>query len=373
MARGKLITPSLAARAAHAELVRQSAAVNEARAEPFLEGAVLAAEQVQDVRIAVLERPAELTATQFWTEVAITIIVDSNLASKLLSAATKAIFKPIVRINALFRVLPKSQLGRELSYAAKLADEVGMSGRSVIRNGILGLPGTASPDALKLYHSGVQLLVTSGSKLDIAKAAVKVVNQVARPKNQPRSNRPLGGPDSAGVAVLHSAMEYAAATRLGIRFAHAAIERVVWTTDSYDDLTAIANEVDWGDLTDPKESDAFQAGLTVIRKEATRFFEALIWSRMYAFSVANRPGAVNNPRISSNTTYPFPDVKPDLQNYWHDRFQSDADAYAITSGAPVQSGTFSDALRLLRYFAALSEAVDKYGMGIGRKTLLVTP
>ena len=377
MAAVRQAVPPLATLAAFAALVRQSAAVNEARVDPILEGAVLAAEQVQDVRIAIVEQQPELTATDFWTEVAITVIIDSNLASKLLSAAAKMIFRPIVRSNALFLALPKSEIGRQLAATAKEFEAVFPgSGRSVLREGSKKLPGTASTDALKLYHSSLRLFATQASKLDYAKAAVKVANQVARPKNRPRSIRRLGAPDSAGVAVLHSAMEYAAATRLGIRFTHAELERAAWSATSFDDLAALKLVVDWDDLSDPDEKDAFDAGLTTLRREVARFVEALIWSRMYAFSVGdlNRPGSVDNPPTTGQEgKTPFTTIKATLQDYWYDRFQPDADAYATSLGKQLANGRLAAALRLRVYFAAISYAVEKAGISLGRQALNPAP
>jgi hypothetical protein len=100
--------PSLPARANYIRLVRQSEAVTEARTDPFLDGAVLAAEQVQDVRISVLETPKAVTASEFWTEVAITLVVESNLAGKLVSLVAKQTLGKLIRLNAVFYALPKS-------------------------------------------------------------------------------------------------------------------------------------------------------------------------------------------------------------------------------------------------------------------------
>ena len=58
-----------------AALVRQSAAIDEARLDAFLDGAVIAAEQVQDTRLTVLEQPAELSATDLWVEIAIGLMI----------------------------------------------------------------------------------------------------------------------------------------------------------------------------------------------------------------------------------------------------------------------------------------------------------
>jgi hypothetical protein len=364
----------LATRALFVEQVRQSAAVQEARADVLLEGAMLAAEQVQDVRIAVLEEPTEMTATEFWVEVALTVIIESNLASKLLAATTKKIFTPVVRSNALFLLLPKSAQGRELAAAGKVFEEVAGSGRSVLRDGIAKLPGTASKDSLKLYHAAIQQLVTASSQVDLAKTAVKVTNQVARAKNRPRANRPLAASDSAGVAVLHGALEYASATRLGIRFALAGLERAVWTATRFDDLAAVGVVVDWEDLTDPQERETFSQGLAVLRKETARFLEALIWGRMYGFADAQRqPGVTSNPAIGSDATAPFTGVKKPLQTYWRDRFQADADAYAVTLGQTVVPAPVADAVRLRTYFGAVSAAVNKAGLDLGRQALLPAP
>jgi hypothetical protein len=211
-----------------------------------------------------------VTGAEFWTELAITVLIDSNLASKLLSAVTKQVFTRVIRSNALFQILPKSELGKALAAAATDVEEIvgRATARSVIKEGLANLPGTASKEALKLYSPTLQVFATQARKLsglDYSKAAVKVANQARQAKNRPRSNRPLGAPDSAGVAVLHSALEYAAATRLGIRFSHAGIERAVWTTPIFDDLLAILSVVDWDDLTDADERDAFSGGLTLLR------------------------------------------------------------------------------------------------------------
>ncbi len=146
----------------------------------------------------------------------------------------------------------------------------------------------------------------------------------------------------------------------------------MWSTTSFDDLAALAVVVDWDDLTDPEGREDFSEGLIVVRREVARFLEALIWSRMYAFSAGDRPGAGYNPPIAGQTGKPpFTTIKPPLQDYWRDRFQPDADAYTTTRGQPLGAGPVDAALRLRKYLAAISYAVEKAGIGLGRQTLIV--
>jgi hypothetical protein len=59
--------------------------------------------------------------------------------------------------------------------------------------------------------------------------------------------------------------------------------------------------------------------------------------------------------------------------YWRDRFQADADAYAVTLGQTVVTAGVADAVRLRTYFGAVSAAVNKAGLDLGRQALLPAP
>ena len=361
-------------------LVRQSAAVDEARLDTFLDGAVVAAEQVQDTRLNLLEQPAEVSAADVWVEISIGLLIDSKLISKALSLVARNLFGGVVRSNAVFLALPKSASGKELS---KVSKQIASTAPDFIRrgdvltHGFRSLPGTASKESLRLYHASIQLLVNGGSELDIAQAAVKAVN--TRAKTAPRSNAPLAATDSAGVAVLSAALDYAAATRLGIRFRAARIEAALRQGATLEELALIAEAVDFDPLEEPGPGSTLALSLSEARAQTTLFMEALIWSRMYGFSFADIriPKSVNNPQLSgTDPEKPFvetPGVGPGkaLQQYWLRRFQAEAARYAVEQlkqTPPLSDAPMPSAQRLLRYFAAISVEVDKQGVVPGALT-----
>ncbi|MCV0388010.1 MAG: hypothetical protein K5821_16780, partial [Nitrobacter sp.] len=138
-------TPRLSERDDLAErlvlLIRESAAVEEARLDILLDASILAAEQVQDVRLNVLETPAEVTGWQLWSQAAVVFLLESNLVGKALNTLTRAIVGKAVRTNTLFLALPKSESGKELAFFAKYV--YGGARGQVLRKGVpdLKLPG----------------------------------------------------------------------------------------------------------------------------------------------------------------------------------------------------------------------------------------
>jgi hypothetical protein len=342
-------------------LIRQSAAVQEARADVLLDGAVLAAEQVQDVRLNVLETPAQVSGWSIWAEVALTFLLESNIPGKVLSELSRRIVGQLVKTNTVFLALPKSISGRELAATAKALSGGSMS--RVLQQGlpVLKLPGLSSKDALKLYHSSIQLFVTKGSDgyTEFLNAAIKAANE-KRKAPKPSTADPIPVSDSAAVEVLSAAQDYARASRLGIRFRHAALESYVRRGAEPNSLAIVAEAVGWDPLTDEgKEREMLS--LTAARNKYRLLLEALIWSRMYDFREAP-PSQTSNPMILQNQDS-FQGISDELQQYWRGRFQEAADQYAAIQGKTVSDKTLS--LQLRRYFAAISYEVTRQASGGG--------
>jgi hypothetical protein len=344
-------------------LVRQSAAVQEARVDAFLDGATLAAEQVQDVRLQVLETPAQVRGWELWVEFAL-LLLETNLVSKAIALASRTIFIPMVRSNRLFLALPKSAAGKELVKLSKNLPGVQFRAttKSVLSSGALGLPGTASPDSLKLYHGSIQAIVRLGSEAglsgaDLIKDAAKLEGERRRRRTAPPSGGSLPLGDSAGVVVLSAAQDYARATRLGIQIRHARIESFVRREATPADLAVVVDALGWDPLGEPGEQ--LTLSLADLRDNYRLLLEALIWARLYGFSATQ-------PRIDVNASPdepPFIGIKEQLQDYWQRRFQALADAYQPVR--PVLPGRVADAQRLRRYFAAISTELQKVGLQQG--------
>jgi hypothetical protein len=351
--------------------VRQSAAVQEARLDSFLDGAILAAEQVQDVRIAVLEQPAELEGWKFWLDIAITLALESNLAGKLVNQLTKALFTPVVRSNALFLLLPKSPAGQDLVKVAKarsIPRRKGASPRytfdSVLKEGTRKLPGTASKESLKLYGASVQAFVNWTADLDLGNAVAQAANK-ARESGRPRRNDPLVVTNSAGVNILTQAQDYARASQLGVRIRHARFEAFVRGEAALPDLATIVEGVDWQALPREDSSETLGPSLAELRSKYALLLEALIWARLHGFALKNpqnRAGA-GVPRLAASEEQPYPDVNRQLQDYWFSRFRQPVAAFVQERGGQLSPGRTEMAIRLRQYLAALSLETQKLGLG----------
>lgn len=342
-------------------LIRQSAAVQEARMDILLDATVLAAEQVQDVRLVVLETPAEVSGWELWGEIALGFLLDTKLAGKLLGLLTRKLIGQAVRTNTLFSVLPRSESGKELAFYAKYAFRD--RARRVVREGIpeLKLPGLSDKDGLSLYNASLQMFVAKGSGTldDFANAALKAAN-ARRKAGPPRTSDPIPVADSAGVTVLSAAQDYARATRLGIRFRHAALESYVRRGASPASLALVAETVGWDGL-DDGEQQAELMDLTTARNKYRLLLEALIWARLYDFTEAP-PSPRSNPVVLANQDL-FHGPSGNLQKYWRARFQPLADQYLASKGATVVPGDNTQSLRLRKYFAAVSYQVTQQSQG----------
>jgi hypothetical protein len=350
--------------------VRQSAAVQEARIDAFLDGAILAAEQVQDVRIAVLEQPAELEGWKFWLDIAITLALESNLAGKLVNQLTKALFTPVVRSNALFLLLPKSQAGQDLVKVAKARSVPGRKGASprytfdsVLKEGTRKLPGTASKESLKLYGASVRAIVNWTADLDFGNAVAQAANK-ARESGRPRRNDPLVVTNSPGVSILTQAQDYARASRLAIRIRHARFEAFVRSEAALPDLATIVEGVDWQALPSEDAADTLGPSLAELRSKYALLLEELIWARLHGFALKNpqdRAGA-GVPRVRADEDQPYPDVNRQLQNYWFSRFRESVAAFTQQKGGQLSPGRTELAIRLRQYLAELSSQTQKLGL-----------
>jgi hypothetical protein len=339
--------------------VRNSAAVQEARTETFLDAAILAALQVHDVRLQALETPAEVTGWEFFGDLLLTLILESNVIGMALKGITKTIFKSVLRTNAVFRALPKSPRGHDLLLRARAGArawahqyQATPAESHAFQRDVIKLGGLSSENPLPLYHRSIRELVEFGSDEGVISAGAKTVVQFAR------SPKPWAEParvtDSATVAVVSFAQDYARATRLGIRITHATIESYIRRgAFTLDQLVTLVEAVGWEPLTDA-HFDERTLRLADLRNEYALLFEALIWARMYGFSESP-----DFPPLLQREDA-FDRVNEYVQTYWRRRFQTAADDYLVNvKGATVVRNDTTQSLRLRRYFAALSLELTK--------------
>src|SRR5262249_13271074 len=109
-----LKTPTPAEIEAAVAFIRQSAARQMELGHAIMDGAILAAEQVQDKRLGLLEQGPEVSGWDILLDFAMVFVLESPLAGKILQAVTVKALAPRIRANPLAQAnaLPVAALPR---------------------------------------------------------------------------------------------------------------------------------------------------------------------------------------------------------------------------------------------------------------------
>ena len=325
-----------------------AAAVQQERIQALLDGAVLAAEQVQDKRIEMLERGPEVSGSDVFMEFAITLILESPLAAALLKGITKAIFSPVIR-----RRIVETEL-RALSL--RRASNLGLGKWSNIASRLKAadlaeIEVKRLSEELKSLHESFKSLGT-GSWRDYTIGAVKGI----RAANSLAGNdQPSSDPsDTPGVRVLSVAQTYAANHRMAARIQSADFEFWLRTrVFAVEDARAVYA---WS---------ALDVGLEGVRDEAKRYYEVLIWSLLLWQQAKNyRQGltkrSVTAPeQVFGNLTDHVPAA---LLQYWLYRFTDPKTAkpFARTEALRAGGKTYERAVpALAQYMQDLARQGEK--------------
>lgn len=353
-------------------LIRQSCAIQLARVDAFLEGAELAAEQVQDIRIQKLETPPPVSGWEYFGEVLLTLFLDSTVGGKVLASLAKRIFTPVLKQWFIFMALPDAFLGPDGKDLKKRAQEVARLMSQPTRFSYGTLPGIPARLTLKTVITrqlgkklGSEDVKIYGDSLeavfrgtpDAQKNLVALGKAIRTAKDKPKPTAPamFSASDSTGVTILSAVQNYASLVRLGIQISHARFEKLVRGKNVMPaELGYVIDAFGWEDL---KLDDAGGQGISVdlvdIRSRYKMVIEALIWARLYGFDKARRV-----PDIVNRTYWHVPDT---LRDYWFARFADAVDAWNKDQGWYAYRGYFQNlsgeekALKLRDYFWHLNE------------------
>lgn len=379
-------------------LIRQSCYVQLARVDAYLNGVTLAAEQVQDKRIQLLETPPEVSGWEFFGNILLTFTLESTLGGKLLAAVTKRIFTPILRQNFVFMALPKSPYGVELKRQAqrlarmnapppvRVSGGPGRPSVPILRTGreseavtistVLqkgaGGPGLEAlgRENVQIYNASLEAIVqgTERAQVNLAAAAKATREAIQRPGPAPALS--LGATDSSGVTILAAAQHYASLTRLGVQVRHARFERLVRGQALLPaDLAVLADIFEWEDLELDISGQRISCNLSDIRARYKILFEAVIWVRLYGFDATRK-----TPTLYVNKAE-FAGIPKALSDYWRKRFAISIDAW--NEATRRFAGRFTDlpeqnqAFFLQAYFWAISKELPQ--IREGELTQRVTP
>lgn len=285
------------------EYLHRSEQIQIERLQCIADGAQLAAEQVQDVRLDLLEQGPEVSTQAVIIDLFIGLLLDSSLPGILVKSFANAVSKPMVRRNLLL-------LSGEKRKAAAL-----------LKSPFLTLPTSGSG---KIHYKMVidQLLARQLKADEYLKAADRWRAVAVIASNSDRSkdatafmkagykgykskldSKPLRiDGDTPGVSLLASVQEFMSTSRLVIKFQYQRMETMVkiggMTGSDAREFLRLA------------EFEPIEGSLKAIRDRCKLLFEGIIWAGLFKFDANNRK--LRNDRLNG--------IDKRLTDYWLQRF-----------------------------------------------------
>jgi hypothetical protein len=333
--------------------VRQYAFLQVERTQAFVDGAILAAEQVQDKRLDLLEQGPELTVTEVIFDILLTIALESTIAGKVLAGITKKLLKTALSSVRVFSVLPKfalSERGQNIKWLSQLMKVRG--GKQVARNTIKKFLTPSNELTIAQYNRTLQVLYQGGSNVEQNLAAVAKGAKASYPLTQ---SRILTVGDSVSVSILSAAQVYACQQRLAIFLSHSTFE--MWLRLDLVDIE------DMEMLCKSEITDEEATSINTLRDQYKLLFEAAIWTKLFGLDTDETKVLVNQGELFG--------VPNKHLNYWLDRFINPQTGKQFSQGSGNQTNKVTE---LKKYFINIAETYKKVKKSIGDDGIqLITP
>ncbi|HEX9392008.1 MAG TPA: hypothetical protein VF928_11910 [Usitatibacteraceae bacterium] len=328
---------------------------------------MLAAQQVNEVRLNALEAPKEVGWDNIAFEFVLGFVINSSFMEKLSAKFFQKIYGSILSSQLALKVLPKSLFG---TAAAKIAakstgsifqaaagkphfDALGEAERVLaqeLRKYVNLNPATK--ETLKLYASGINELVAESKN---ASAIVKAVKDGAK-KGPPKKVPELSATDGASVVVMEHFASAARAQRLHIESLHNQYELIARTLPLREETIIQIDQM--FDLNAIVDSGKEAFNLDQITSGMRIRLEAMIWAIHLGFS-----RELKIPDISPNSITDYDVFRPSIDGkivrYLFTRFGPLVEAYHRQRGDRVSMSeretTTSRANALRNYFWAIGD------------------
>jgi hypothetical protein len=340
--------------------------------------ALLAAQQVTEIRLRILETPKEVGWGDIAFEFALGFAINSSFVEKLTAKVFQSVFGSLLNSRAALATMPRSffgsvvaqtkavRSGANLPGALKSVDIFdAAAGKSIFDNlqRVEQVIATelakytkitpANKGSLKIYASGINQLIAEEKN---ASALLKGTKDAAK-KGAPRSAPALATSDGSSVAVLEHFLAAASAQRLDIHGIHNAFELIARTLPLTEKTVGtLEAHFDLAQLLDVGR-ETFN--LDQVGSSLRLRFEALIWAVHLGFSKARRTPDID---ISAVTDYGGafrPGLDERLVAYLFDRFGPIVEEYfrqkGINPASMAHRETTGSRANLLReYFWAIT-------------------
>ncbi len=339
--------------------MRQYAFLQVERTQALVDGAILAAEQVQDKRLDLLEQGPELTVSEVLFDVFLTMALESSIAGKVLAGITKKLLKPALSSVRVFSVLPKfalSERGRDLKWLSQTMKVWG--GKQVARNTIKKFLTPSNELTIAQYNRTLQVLYQGGSNVEqnltaIAKGGKAGAQQLLFHGRNPPPVLSFG--DSVSVLILSAAQIYASQQRLAIFLSYSTFE--MWLRL---DLVEIE---DMEMICKSEITDEELTSINTLRDQYKLLYEAVIWTKLFGLDTDLSKVIVNQGKLRG--------VPNEHLKYWLKRFVNPKTGKQFSQGSGNQTANVVD---LLNYFISIAKTFGKAKRSTGDDGIqLITP
>jgi hypothetical protein len=301
--------------------LRWSIAKSRRRQETYLDtvgdSMVLAAQQVQDMRIELLERGPEISASERFVDFLIGLAC--SMGGELIEQGLVHFITWIVRFRPLAAVVGQG-VGVNQPFQVITADAIKQAGRLEVNKANVGIaPGTAPESPYEKWFKRFAKEAL-GITLERAKGALSGTGG-----QRPSAPNEEKGGDTPGVALTDTVLSFIRQQQAAVSLVHDMLDLQV-TSGLMDDkaVKGLSDMVNASLATNARGLDL--RDVTELKHQLKRFFEACIWASL--FPVKSWPEARTEISLTRGEVfYPYriqPEVPPPqpLQRYWIARFQT---------------------------------------------------
>lgn len=260
---------------------------------------LLAAQQVQDKRLELLEQEPEITGTEVFFDIMLAVVFSSAVSGKLLKSFAKKLLDPIARTPLAFKILPKTERG--LKFFNEIAgSQLGKVGTKEVTKEFL-----EKADLSGLYKNVV---------FEVAETAANSIRQIPKKFQKTVEQAPLIVGDSAGVGIMNLVQIFVRDKIASINLSHDYLKIAVQEGVMDDDATNELLQFLDGNIKETIKEENYSLG--AIKGKFMLFYESCIWLMLIEPTYGKEISG-NFVRIVDGTGK---DVDERLIKYWVNRF-----------------------------------------------------
>lgn len=305
------------------EFLGKSKQIQLERIQCIADGALLAAEQVQDVRLDKLEKGPEVDSTAVIVDLFVALLLDSSIPGRVMKLFANSVCKPILARSAILKLSGKDLWKGEVGFS-KLAMQ--HSYAEAFRK---LLPDDDLRASIYLQHAKAMYVQLYKLPLDtdVQKDVTALGKLAHRGASKQIATEPLSvHGDTPGVSLTSAVLQFVSTNRLLIQFQYARMETFI--------RLGFMNGDQARELLRLGDFEQLETSLKEIRDRCKLLFEAIIWGGIFRFDDPEdrlfrvpRSERADDDSLSP-PAWKLKGIDKRLSDYWMQRFGKDIQNWA---------------------------------------------